>query len=343
MKTIICEKPYQFKMVETALTLRKPGEVMIQIKKIGICGTDLHAFQGNQPFFSYPRILGHELSGIVQEVDERAENNNEFFVGDEVAIIPYLHCGECIACRNKKTNCCNQLKVLGVHIDGGMREFVSVPATHLIKTKGIPLEHAALIEPLCIGAHALRRANLQQGETILVIGAGPIGLGVMAFAQEAGMRVIAMDINKERLDFCKQWAGIDATVNALYEPMKALNELTHGDLATAVFDATGNARSMNSAFEYTSFGGKLIYVGLHKGDVIFTDSEFHKKEITLMASRNANREDFDYVIERLKANVVDMNAYITHKVDFDDMIDHFDNWLKPESKVIKAIVSLDAF
>jgi 2-desacetyl-2-hydroxyethyl bacteriochlorophyllide A dehydrogenase len=337
MKGIVCEEVEKFAYVELPEPTLAPGEAIIRIRRIGICGTDLHAYKGNQPFFSYPRVLGHELSGIIERIEEDDTGLHE---GDQVSIIPYLHCGECIACRKGKTNCCTDMKVLGVHVDGGMRERVSIPVTHLIKTNGLTLDQSAILEPLAIGAHAVRRSGLQQGETVLVIGGGPIGLGVMAFAKYAGATVIAMDINDERLAFSRSWANVEHTVNALHQPKEQLAAITGGDYPSVVFDATGNAKSMTDSFGLVAHGGTLVYVGLVKADIAFHDPEFHKRELTLMGSRNATRQDFDTVLEAVGSGRIDIDRYITHRTSFDDMISQFESWLKPESKVIKAIVEL---
>lgn len=337
MRAIVCEQIDQLKLVEQEEPALQPGTAVVRIRRIGICGTDLHAYKGNQPFFSYPRVLGHELAGVVEQIDD---SNGIVRIGDQVSIIPYMHCGDCIACRNVKTNCCTDMKVLGVHIDGGMRELIVVPVTHLLVTNELTLDQAAVLEPLSIGAHAVRRAALQAGETVLVIGSGPIGLGVMAFAKHRGARVIAMDIQDERLAFCKQWAKVDETVNALHGAKERIVELTGGEYPTVVFDATGNARSMTDAFGFVAHGGRLVYVGLVKAELSFNDPEFHKREMTLMGSRNATIEDFAAVQEAVRSGSIDVDSFITHRVPFAEMINHFDSWLKPESKVIKAMVEL---
>ncbi|HUC94239.1 MAG TPA: zinc-binding alcohol dehydrogenase family protein [Paenibacillus sp.] len=337
MKGIVCEQIGQLKLVEMDPPSLAEGEAIIRIKRVGICGTDLHAYKGNQPFFTYPRVLGHELAGIIEAIGVNARGLNK---GDQVCVIPYLHCGRCIACRNGKTNCCTGMKVIGVHTDGGLREMLAVPVTHLIKTEGLTLDETAVLEPLSIGAHAVRRAEIRRDETALVIGAGPIGLGVMAFAKYNGARVIAMDINDERLDFCRQWAKVDYTVNALQEPGQRLAALTDGDYPTVVFDATGNARSMTESFHYVAHGGKLIYVGLVKADIAFHDPEFHKREMTLLGSRNATPDDFNQVLEAVRDGQIDVGSFITHRAALDEMIGHFDSWLKPESRVIKAMVEI---
>lgn len=337
MKGIVCNQPKEFIVRKDlkAPTI-KGDEILIQLKRVGICGTDLHAYLGNQPFFEYPRVLGHELSGIVGDVGEDVK---EVKVGDQVAVIPYLHCGTCSACLSGKTNCCESLKVLGVHTDGGMREKIAVPATHVIKTNHLSLDHAALIEPLAIGAHAVNRAELQAGENVLVIGAGPIGLGVMAFAKQKGANVTALDINAERLDFCEKWGHVDQTICSR-KPTESDLRNAMGSLPTVVFDATGNVHSMTQAFNYVGFGGKLVYVGLVKQDLTFNDPDFHKKELTLLGSRNAAKKDFEDVAQLLDSKQYDMDAYITHRCAFDELIETFEEWLKPESNVIKAMVTL---
>lgn len=337
MKSIVCEQPNVLKVTEGVFPAQKTGEAIVAIKRIGICGTDLHAFKGNQPFFQYPRILGHELAGIIDSIDENSFGLKE---GDQVSIIPYLACGKCIACRIGKTNCCIHMNVLGVHIDGGMREKISVPYSHLIKTEGLSLDETAVIEPLSIGAHAVRRAEIQNGEIVLVIGAGPIGLGVMSLAKQAGASVIAMDINQERLEFCQKWANVDYIINALQSPMDALKDITGGDMPTIVFEATGNSKSMTDSFRYPSYGGKLVFVGLVKSDISFSDPDFHAKELTLMASRNAIKEDFHFVINAIQNGQINVDDYITHRSGFEQIIDSFKEWLKPEEGVIKAIVEL---
>ncbi|MBW7477265.1 zinc-binding alcohol dehydrogenase family protein [Paenibacillus oenotherae] len=337
MRTILCRQIDEFEMIETERPVPQTGEALVRIKRIGICGTDLHAFKGNQPYFTYPRVLGHELSGIVEQING---DRLGLAVGDQVAIIPYLECGICVACRRGKSNCCTDMRVLGVHTDGGMREYITVPTDHLVKVNDISLDHAAVIEPLSIGAHAVRRAGLSQGETVLVIGAGPIGLGVMALAKNSGARVIVMDVSEERLQFCREWAGIHDTVNALQSPVDRLRELTGGDLPTVVFDATGNVKSMTGAFDYVAHGGKLIYVGLVKSDITFNDPDFHKKELTLMGSRNATKEDFHAVLDVVRKKLVPLDDYITHRVSFNGMIDEFERWMNPAAGVIKAMVEV---
>ncbi|MEH7380491.1 zinc-binding alcohol dehydrogenase family protein [Bacillus sp. JJ1533] len=337
MKSIVCEEPNKFVMREVAKPQLKKGEALIKIKRIGICGTDLHAYAGNQPYFNYPRILGHELSG---EIADLSDSYEPFEIGDYVSIIPYLECGQCIACKSGRTNCCQHLNVIGVHVDGGMQEYIAVPIKNLVKTNEISLDAAAIIECLSIGAHAVNRANIQQGEFALVIGAGPIGLGIMKFAHLKDARVIAMDTNEERLAFSKTWGSAELTVNATTDIQESLLNITNGSMPTLIFDATGNSKSMENTFNLLAHGGKLVFVSLVEDTISFYDPDFHKKETTLLSSRNATLEDFEFVFQAIRNGEVDTDQFITNRIHFDSLIESFESLLDPKNKVIKAIVEL---
>jgi 2-desacetyl-2-hydroxyethyl bacteriochlorophyllide A dehydrogenase len=337
MKSLICTSPGNFEYRNIEQPKLSKGKAIIKIKRIGICGTDLHAFEGTQPFFSYPRILGHELAGELLESDEAPG----FQKGETVTFIPYFNCGTCIACRNGKPNCCVQMQVCGVHTDGGMVEYLSVPSASLIHGEDLSFDELALVEPLAIGAHGIRRADVKRDEFVLVIGAGPIGLGTMEFARIAGAKVIALDINKDRLKFCKENLKVDFTVNALSENVtQQLSEITSGDMPTVVIDATGNLKAINNAFQYMAHGARYVLIGLQKGEISFSHPEFHKREATLMSSRNATRVDFEHVISSMKKGFVNPKTYITHRVSFDQVKENFASWLDPAKGVIKAMVEL---
>ncbi|NEU32263.1 zinc-binding alcohol dehydrogenase family protein [bacterium LRH843] len=338
MKVLYCQEPNNFQLREEDIPSPAKGEALLKITRIGICGTDIHAYHGNQPFFTYPRVLGHELCG---EIVELKEEQHHLKVGDRVTIIPYLHCGDCVACRNHKPNCCTNINVLGVHIDGGMKEYMTIPATHLLNVNKISPDSAAMVEPLSIGAHAVRRTNLGAGQTALVIGAGPIGLAVMRFAKLTGANVIAMDINYERLQFCKEWAKVDSIVTAGDNALAEIEKLTNGEFPTVVFDVTGNQTSMNQAIHFVSHGGQLVYVGLIKGDITFSDLEFHKREMSLLASRNATLEDFHYVIDCIEKGFVDTDALISIRTKLSDLVNDFSDITNPKNKVIKALIELE--
>jgi 2-desacetyl-2-hydroxyethyl bacteriochlorophyllide A dehydrogenase len=337
MKILTCIIPGQLEYGVADVPELKPGNALLKIKRIGICGTDLHAFEGTQPFFSYPRVLGHELAAELLD----AGGEDGFEKGEAVTFIPYFNCGHCIACRSGKPNCCVNIQVCGVHTDGGMVEYLQVPSRLLVHGEGLSFDELALVEPLAIGAHGVRRAAVQPGEFVLVIGAGPIGLGIMEFARIAGATVIAADVNTQRLAFCKDSLKIAHTINVKDEDtLVRLNEITNGDMPTVVIDATGNQNAINGAFQYLAHGGRYVLVGLQRGDIIVSHPEFHKREATLMSSRNATRQDFEHVIRSMKSGQVNPQTYITHRVSFDEVKDQFKSWLNPANGVIKAMVEV---
>lgn len=335
MKALVCSQPGELQYIDVTAPVLEKDRAIIRMKRVGICGTDLHAFGGTQPYFSYPRILGHELSGELVEFD----NAPGFELNEMVSIIPYYNCGECIACRKGMTNCCSALKVCGVHVDGGMTEYLSVPSGSLIHGGGLSLDELALIEPLAIGAHGIRRAMVETGEFVLVVGAGPIGLGTMEFARIAGAKVIALDVNERRLQYCREHFQVDYIINAsTRNVVKDLQDITSGNMPTVVIDATGNLNAINNAFQYLAHSGRYVLIGLQKGDISFSHPEFHKREATLMSSRNATAHDFALVMDSIRIGNVRTDQYITHRVTFDALGETFGKFLNPEHGVIKAMV-----
>lgn len=343
MQTLILETPGRLVLAQTEEPAAPgPGQALVRVHRVGVCGTDLHAFNGKQPFFTYPRVLGHELGVEVLAVGADVDSVQ---AGDRCAVEPYLNCGRCIACRRGKPNCCAALQVLGVHVDGGQRERLLLPAAKLHRARALSFDQLALVETLGIGAHAVERARLEAGEAVAVIGAGPIGLAVIQFALAADTRVLVVDVNEARLAFCRERLGlpsanlIDARSGDVVE---RLRRLTDGDLPTAVFDATGNPRSMASAFTYPAHGGRLVFVGLFPGDVTFDDPNFHRRELTLLASRNARPDDFARIIALVESGRVDTSPWITHRAGFAVVPDRFAAWTRPETGVLKALIEFPA-
>jgi len=337
MKTLVCTEPGNFEYATAERPALQKGHAIIKIKRIGICGTDLHAFEGTQPYFSYPRILGHELAGELVEFDDAAG----FEVGEAVSFIPYFNCGNCIACNNGKQNCCVNMQVYGIHLDGGMVEYLSIPSSLLLHGQELSFDELALLEPLAIGAHGIRRAAIEPEEFVLVIGAGPIGMGTIEFARIAGANAIVLDINAERLKFCEERLKVPCTINALATDItEQLRNITDGDMPTVIIDATGNLQAINNGFHYMAHGGRYVLIGLQKGQVSFNHPEFHKREGTLMSSRNATRQDFEHVISCIKKGEINPTSYITHRVAFDRVKEQFGGWLNAANGVIKAMVEM---
>ncbi|MFI5154397.1 MAG: zinc-binding alcohol dehydrogenase family protein [Chitinophagales bacterium] len=336
MKSLVCVRPGQLEYREEPMPRLEPGHAIIRIRRVGVCGTDLHAFQGTQPYFKYPRILGHELAADFVEADQAPG----FEPGDRVSIIPYYSCGNCIACRSGRTNCCVSLSVCGVHENGGMREYFSVPSGALIAAGGLNYQELALIEPLSIGAHAVSKAGIKKGEFVLIVGTGPIGLGVIQFAILAGARVIAMDTNPFRLDVCQKNLPVHQTILAGKDDITGtLREITRGDMPTTIFDCTGNLQAINKSFQWIAHSGKYVLVGLQKEEIQFSHPEFHKREATLMSSRNATRSDFERVISAMQDREIQADFWITHQVQFGKAREEFPCWIDPHAGVIKAVIN----
>ncbi len=334
MLTILCEAPGHLVAEQRARPVRQPGEVLLRVRRVGVCGTDLHIFTGSQPYLAYPRVMGHELSGTVEEADAQSELRP----GDAVYVMPYLSCGRCIACRQGKTNCCTSIQVLGVHRDGAMTEFLAVPAPFVHKAEGITLDQAAMLEFLAIGAHAVGRGDVAPGQRVLVAGAGPIGLAVMLFAALRGAQVVALDSRRDRLDVAWAHLGIEAAVEIGPDDEAELARLTDGEFFDVVFDATGNARAMERGFRFIAHGGRYVLVSIVQGPIAFSDPEFHKREATLLSSRNATTSDFETVLAAMRAGQVPAAALATHRLRLVDVPRDFASLLDPDQHVIKAIV-----
>ena len=335
MNVVVCNQPGDLELERRAAPIRGEGEVLVRIRRVGVCGTDMHIFTGNQPYLSYPRVMGHELAGEVEE----APPESGLLPGDPVYIVPYIACGHCVACRRAKPNCCTNIRVLGVHADGGLAEYLSVPQAYVKKADGITLEQAAMVEFLAIGAHAVRRAAVAVEQKVLVVGAGPIGIGVALFSKLRGAGVTVLDGRADRLAFCADRIGVESTV-ALSETSGAeLGQLTAGDFFDVVFDATGNPRAMEAGFAYVAHGGTYVLVSIVAADISFSDPEFHKREMTLMGSRNATAEDFAAVVDAMRGGLVPTDALHTHSSTLAELPEAFPGWLEPSAGVIKAIVS----
>ncbi len=341
MKAIQLENPQSFRRIEVPEP-DAPGanEVLVAVHRIGICGTDYSGFLGKMPFFSYPRIPGHELGVEVLSVGSGVTNVKP---GDRCSVEPYMNCGQCYPCSRGNGNCCENMKVIGVMIDGGMRERIVLPAHKLHPANGLSTDQCALVETLAIGCHAVNRGNPVAGENVLVIGAGPIGLSVIEFAKLSGAKTIVMDLNEQRLQFVREKMGIADTIFSSNDGAEfdALKAMTDGNLAQVVIDATGSNKSMGNALNYVGFTGRLVYVGITTQEISFGHPLMHRREMTLLASRNAHPADFTRIVKLIEDGQINTQPWITHRAKFDEMIDAFPSWLNPASGVIKAVVSVE--
>ncbi len=340
MKALQLEQPKTWKRIEIEEpSAPGPGEVLVRVDRVGICGTDLGGYLGKMPFFSYPRIPGHELGVEILEVGADVTNVK---VGDRCSVEPYINCQECYSCRRGHTNCCLHHKTIGVMCDGGLTERIVLPARKMHPANNLSAEQCALVETLAIGCHAVDRGNPKKEESVLVIGAGPIGLSAVEFARLSGAKTIVMDMVDSRLQFVREKLNVPHTIQAgSGDEIKQLEALTDGNLADVVIDATGSNRSMANALNYCAFKGRLVYVGITQANIEIPQAPvLHRRELDILASRNALSRDFTRIIGLIGEGKIDTKPWITHRTSFDDMIGEFENYTRPETGVIKAVVEV---
>ena len=336
IKAAVCLRPGSLAIVERPDPAPGPGEVLVRIRRVGVCGTDMHIFAGEHPFLEYPRVMGHELSGEIADPN----GSHAWRAGQAVYINPYLACGSCRACARGRPNCCARIRVLGVHTDGGMCEHLAVPEGNVHPADGISLDQAAMIEFLAIGAHAVRRSGAGGGDRVLVIGAGPIGLGVVASVARLGIDPVVLDMREDRLAFCRDVFGIARAVQAGGDAPAALAELTGGDFFDVVIDATGNAASIERGFGFVAHGGAYVLVSVVRDTISFADPEFHKREMSLLGSRNALPEDFAEAVSGIRDGRIPSVALNTHRGALADLPALLPRWIDPRSGVVKAIIEI---
>lgn len=340
MKAFCLLKPFEVEVQERPVPKTGPDEALIRVQCVSLCGTDIHAYHGRQALFDYPRLIGHEICGIVEEVKEPSHSIAK---GDKVAVIPYISCGKCISCRKGKPGSCETLTVTGVHREGGFAEYCTMPTDYLVKV-GPDMDpvRAALIEPYAISAHAVHNVGVTKGDNVLVVGGGPIGLGAAEVARTYGANLIIADVDAARRAFAAEKFGYQHVLNPLDEDYaEQLKKLTNGDFPDIIIETTGNGKSMGGIFRYLSYGGKIVFVGIYNGDMAINDVEFHKRQTTLYGSRGATRFDFEYVVKCLQEGSIDTLTYLTDCIDFDDnIVANFKELMAKGPQVFKSVVKI---
>ena len=335
MNALVCSEPGKLELVQRPGPQHDPARVLVRPRRVGICGTDYHIFQGKHPFLQYPRVMGHELAVEVIEAPEASGLS----AGEICVVNPYLSCGDCIACRAGKPNCCMKISVLGVHQDGGLAGLLSVPAGNVIRATGLSADECASVEFLSIGAHAVRRGAVTNTDKVLVVGAGPIGLGVALFARLSGARVAVFDREPKRVAAAQSIAGA-MDLQAEDDPTQAVTDFTHGDGFDVVFDATGSRAAMEKGFGFVAHGGRYVLVSVIKDAITFADPDFHRKEMTLLGSRNATNDDFQRVIEAIRVGQISVGRLITHRTSLADAVHNIPVWATQKTGLIKALIEI---
>lgn len=336
MKSIVLNQPGEFIVVEKEYPGDPgPEQVLLKVKCLGICGTDLHAYNGKQPFFTYPRILGHEIAAEVISIGKNVTHLKE---GELCTVLGYRNKIVDQAVKRGKPNCGSGLAYLGVHEDGAMQEYFLYNAENVFPANGLTLEQIAMIEPLSIGSHAIERAAIKPDDVVLIVGAGPIGITTLMMGLLKAAKFIVLDTNQSRLDFVKNKFTNVETIHFDEYTVENLKKILNGDLPTIVMDATGNRESMMKCFDYTAHGGTIIYVGLFIGNMEFSDPVFHAKEITLKSSRNSLPEDYTKIIRLQKAGLINIDGLVTHRLQFSNLENTFSSLYSSTESLIKAVV-----
>ena len=340
MKVLVLEREGVLAMKDAPKPAPRPGEALVKVRAVSVCGSDVHAFKGENPLLTYPRIMGHEVCGVIEEIN--SPDAKGLAAGDQVILIPYLACGSCIACRRGKPNCCRSLSVYGVHHDGAMAEYFTAPLAYLLKVDPeMDPVRAAVIEPFAISTHAVRRSGVELGETLLVLGAGPIGLGAAAIARTLGAHLILADTDEKRRAFAGERFAFPHILDPLAPGYRdRIMEMTGGWGPTRIIDSTGNGASMTGAIGLLANGGRLVYVGIYKGDLSFKHTVFHMPETELLGSRGAVREDFQYVIDCVESGAIDPKQFITHSAPFEKGAESLQEWVGLGGAVFKSVLTM---
>lgn len=333
---LVVVEPGRLRVEQRRLPAAGPTDALVRPRRVGVCGTDYHIFEGTHPFLEYPRVIGHELAVEVVE----APPGSGLAPGTICVANPYVSCGRCVACRAGKPNCCVRIEVLGVHRDGGMAERLVLPAANLIPADGLSLDQCAAVEFLAIGAHAVRRGAVGRDDRVLVVGAGPIGLGVALFARLAGGKVAVLDRDPDRVAAAEAVAGVDG-MRPGPDLAAALAAYTDGEDFDVVFDATGTQAAMQKGFDFVAHAGRYVLVSVVREAITFMDPDFHRKEMTLLASRNATAEDFAVVIKAIRNHKADVSRMITHRTSLAGAVSDIPIWASRKTGLIKALVDLD--
>jgi len=338
MKALFITVPGKTEMREIARPEPGRGEVRVRVRYLGYCGSDLNTFRGLNPLVSYPRVPGHEVSGMIDAVG--SEVSEVFALGTAVLVVPYTSCGACSACRKGRPNACRNNQTLGVQRDGALAEHVVVPAAKLLTSRQLSLRDMVLVEPLSVGWHASRRGRAAEGETVVVFGCGMVGLGAIASAAAAGARVVAVDVDDGKLAIGRA-AGATVTINSttedLHQRLQALTENRGPDL---LIEGVGLPATYRACVEEACFSGRVVYVGYAKEPVEYATKNFVMKEIDIMGSRNATADDFRGVIAYLEAGRFPVDAVITHVVPLAEAGEALDMWAKNPKTVTKIVVDL---
>lgn len=336
MKAVAITKVNEISYIDQENIKPQSSEIKIAVKKVGICGSDLHIYHGNNPFVTYPRVIGHEIVG---EVIEIGEDVNDFILGDKIVVDPVISCGNCYACLNNRTNVCETLEVIGVHREGGLKEFLCLPASNAYKINALSYDIGVLIEPYSIAANILDRVNFKKNDTVLIFGSGVVGVTITQVVKMLGGKVIITDILDDKLEISRN-SGADYTINSKKtNVVQYVNKITNGKGVPIAIDAVGLPYILDEIFEVMSVAGRIGLLGLSKEKSKINCVEMIKKELSLYGSR-LNNKKFDTVISWLSSGKLVPNNLVTHQFKFEEVFDAIKVIEDEQTHSCKVIINL---
>jgi len=338
MKKLLINEPGSVSLVDEAAPEVKAGEILLGLKYVGFCGSDLSTYLGKNPMVQYPRVPGHEISAVIEEIGDSVPEG--FAVGEPVTVVPYTNCGQCPSCRRGRAYACQFNQTLGVQRDGAMQKVISVPWQKVLKAPKLNELELAMVEPLTVGFHAIDRGRVTDSDIVMVLGCGMIGAGAIVRAALRGATVIAVDIDDHKLNLAKN-LGANHTINSMTSDLhETLTGLTNGDGPDVVVEAAGNPITYRAAVDEVAFAGRVICIGYAAKEVSFATKLFVQKELDIMGSRNATPEDFRAVISYLERGTFPLEKMITQKVKPEDAADAVAAWAAEPGKVMKILLDL---
>lgn len=337
MRAVEITKPGEIKLVTRSMPQIGTEDVLLKIRCIGFCGSDLSTYLGKNPLVTYPRIPGHEISAVIEEMG--GDVPDTFKIGQNVTAIPYTNCGQCTSCKQNRFNACRYNQTLGVQRDGAMAEYAVVPWRKLLSEETLSVVQLALVEPITVGFHAVNNAKISDLDTVLIFGCGMIGTGAILRSVLRGATVIAVDIDDSKLRLAKQFGAaflINSKDQNLHEEVA---KITGGDGPSVVIEAAGNENTYRAAIEEVAFAGRVVCIGYAGSDIAFPTKLWVQKELEIMGSRNATPADFEAVIRFLKNTALDENIFVSKKVRLEEAPQAMKDWAEAPGKILKIMVT----
>ncbi len=337
MKAILINNPSEISVIELEKPTPGPGEVLLKVKYVGFCGSDLTTYLGKNPMVDYPRIPGHEISAEVVALGEGVPDSLQ--LGNIVTVIPYTHCGECPSCKRHRFNACQFNQTLGVQRHGAMAEYICIPWPKVLVVDGLDEIELAVIEPLTVGFHAVDRGRVTGADTVMVMGCGMIGIGAIVAAKERGAKVLAVDLDEKKLAVANQ-LGADAVINAASVDLSAALAAIAPGGVDVVIEAVGSPQTYVAAVKEVAFTGRVVCIGYAKDDVSFATKLFVQKELDILGARNATPNDFHNVIEFLRKKLLPLEQIITRTITLEQVADAVEGWAAEPGATIKMLLKL---